>query len=243
MQHAHDGRNGVGPATSRRFLATLGITTLLLTARAILFDLDGVLVDSAECIATIWREWAARHGLDGEEVVRVAQGRRSLETIRIVAPEMDPEPEVAWLAERETRDTHGVYEVPGARQLVAALPDGAWAVVTSGLRAVAELRLRHTGLPIPRVFITAEMIARSKPDPEGYDTAAARLGVASGDCIVIEDSPSGVEAGLAAGMRVIAVASTQPAEALTTATVVVPTLASLRVSARDGVLTIEANGG
>ena len=117
----------------------------------------------------------------------------------------------------------GVYQVEGAREILESLPPNRWAVVTSGVRAVAEFRIRLTRLPMPAVMVCAEEISRGKPDPEGYLTAAARLGVAPADCIVIEDAPAGIESAHNAGMRAIAVASTYPAERLREAEAIVST--------------------
>jgi sugar-phosphatase len=203
-----------------------------LSCAALLFDLDGVLVDSAEVVERTWRRWAARHGLDPAEVVHVAHGRRTIETVRLLAPHLAADDEVAALAASESTETDGVYEVPGARELLASLPADRWAIVTSGIRPVAELRIRHTGLPTPRVLVTADQVRHGKPHPEGYLTAAERLGVDPARCVVVEDTPPGIEAAHAGGMRVIAVASTYPAEALARADVVVPALGSLRVDAQ-----------
>ena len=203
---------------------------------AILFDLDGVLVDSTACIVRMWRKWAERHGLDPERVLEVGHGRRTIETVRLVAPHLVVADEVAGLEGVESHTTEGIYEVPGARELLERLPDDAWGIVTSGIRSVATLRIRHTGLPMPRVLVCADEIARGKPDPEGYLTAAARLGRAPADCVVIEDTPAGLEAARAAGMRSIGIAGTYPASALT-ADLVVPSLAALPAELLDAVIS------
>jgi sugar-phosphatase len=194
---------------------------------AILFDLDGVLVDSRECVERTWRKWAARHGLDPERVIAVAHGRRTMETIPLVAPHLVVADEVAALEGAESHTTEGVYEVPGARELLERLPAGAWAIVTSGVRSVATLRIRHTRLPMPRVLVCADEIARGKPDPEGYLTAAERLGKTPEECVVVEDAPAGLEAARAAGMPSIGIAGTYPAAAPAIADLVVPSLAAL----------------
>ncbi len=211
----------------------------LFSCRALLLDLDGVLVDSTEVIRRNWTRWAVRHALDAELVVRTAQGRRTLETVRLVAPHLDPETELAALAGDEASETAGVREVPGARELVASLPPGSWAVVTSALRSAAELRLRYVGLPIPQVLVAADEISAGKPDPEGYLAAADRLGVPPGACVVVEDAPAGVEAARAGGMRVIAVATSHAAPELTAADVVASSLAAVRVRVRAAALEVE----
>jgi len=197
--------------------------------RAILFDLDGVLVDSAECVERTWRNWANNHRLNPDQVIAFAHGRRTIETVRLVAPGLNAEAEVAELEAGEAMKTDGIYEIESARDLIERLPAGRWAVVTSGIRAVAEFRLRFTGLPVPSVMICADEIVRGKPDPEGYLVAAGRLNEAPADCIVIEDAPLGIAAARAAGMPVIAIASTYPREQLTGADAVVERLSDLNV--------------
>ena len=156
------------------------MATTTLRCRAVLFDLDGVLVDSTECVERTWREWATRHDLDPERVISLAHGRRAIETVRLVAPELSADAELTALANSEATTSEGVYEIAGARELLARLPAGSWAIVTSGIRAVAEFRLRYTGLPVPPVMVCADEITRGKPDPEGYLLAAARLGRSTG---------------------------------------------------------------
>jgi sugar-phosphatase len=197
--------------------------------KAILFDLDGVLVNSAELVERTWRVWAARHQLDFEKVIAVAHGRRTIETVRILTPHLVVEDEVAALESNEAVTSEGIYEIPGARDLLELLPPERWAVVTSGIRAIAEFRIRHTGLPMPSVMICAEDISHGKPDPEGYLTAALRLGRGSKDCIVIEDAPAGIEAAHNAGMRVVAIAATYPADQLSAADLVVERLTDLSI--------------
>ena len=169
------------------------------SCRAILFDLDGVLVDSAECVERTWRKWATDHRVDPERVIAVAHGRRTIETVRMVAPQLSAEAELATLAASESTTSEGIYEIDGARELLEQLPAAKWAVVTSGIRAVAEFRLRYARLPVPGVMICADEITRGKPDPEGYLTAASRLGYSSVDCLVIEDAPAGIESARGAG--------------------------------------------
>ena len=196
--------------------------------RAILFDLDGVLVDSAECVEKTWREWARRHHLDPDRVIALAHGRRAIETVRLNAPELSADAELAELAASEETTAEGVYEITGARELLERLPAGRWGVVTSGIRSVAEFRLRYTRLPLPTVMICADEITRGKPDHEGYLTAAERLGRSHGDCIVVEDTPAGIDSAQAAGMRVVAIATTYPLERLTGADAVVERLTDLK---------------
>jgi sugar-phosphatase len=195
---------------------------------AVLFDLDGVLADSTEVVDTVWRAWARERGLDGDVIMRVAHGRPAKEVIARFAPELAVDEEVALLEEREAADTSGLVAIAGAEPLLQSLPPGAWAVVTSGTHALATSRLRALGLPLPEVLVTADQVTRGKPDPEAYLTAARRLGAATGDCVVIEDAPPGIEAGRAAGMPVIGVTTTYDAPSLSGAEVIVDTLEQIQ---------------
>jgi sugar-phosphatase len=149
---------------------------------AILFDLDGVLIDSLACIERHWQQWATRHGLDMAEVMRVAHGRKTDETIRLVAPQLDAAEEARQLEASEANDTRGVLRVEGALTLLNSLPADSWAIATSGTRPVALTRLKHSGLPLPRVLVTADDVVRGKPDPEPYLMAARRLGIPPERC-------------------------------------------------------------
>ena len=174
----------------------------------ILFDLDGVLIDSTSCIVRHWQDWADRHGLDIDEIMQIAYGIRTVETIRLAAPHLDAAKEAEQFTTREVGDTAGVVAIEGADQILAALPEGTWAIVTSGSLALATARLRAAELPIPKVFVTADDVQQGKPDPEPYLVGAKRLGVAVERCVVIEDAPAGIVAGKRAGMQVIGIAST-----------------------------------
>lgn len=177
---------------------------------AFLFDLDGVLVDSRAVVERVCRLWAARLGIDSDALLRVAHGRRTRDTVRIVAPHVDPEQEAAWIDHAELLDTEGLVELPGAHQFVARLPAHAWAVVTSCGPDLARLRLSSVGLPVPDVLVTSDDVSNGKPAPDGYRLGAQRLGVEPASCVVFEDAPPGIAAGLAAGARVIALRTTHP---------------------------------
>ena len=205
---------------------------------AVLFDLDGVLVNSTECVERHWRRWAVEHLLDLDEIMRVAHGRPTVETIRLVAPHVPAEEEAARLNAAEAFDTDGVAAVEGAAQLVQVLPEDAWAIVTSGTRDTARTRLRHTGMPMPSVLITADDVKRGKPNPEAYLLAAARLDVGPETCVVIEDAPAGIRAARAAGMRVIAVATTHSQAELGEADVRAKRLTDIHCDVRRGRLAL-----
>jgi mannitol-1-/sugar-/sorbitol-6-phosphatase len=181
--------------------------------RAILFDLDGVLVDSTRYIEEQWRGWALSKGLSPEPFLKVCHGRRAVETIRLAAPHLDAEAEVAAFVPAVSDNTP-LIPIEGAAELLKSLPADSWAVATSGPRAGAIDRLRRASLPIPRVLIGAEDVLEGKPSPDVYLKAAESLGVAAADCIVVEDAPAGIESARAAGMRVIALTTTHPIEQL-----------------------------
>jgi mannitol-1-/sugar-/sorbitol-6-phosphatase len=181
---------------------------------AVLFDLDGVLVDSAAYVEQQWRRWASARGLRPEPFLRVCHGRRALETIRIAAPHLDAEAEVRAFQPVEEAGAEAIGPLSGSARLLATLPPGSWAVVTSGVRPVATSRLRRAGLPVPPVLICAEDVARGKPSPDAYLLAAQGLGAPPADCLVIEDAPAGIQAAHAAGMQVLGLTTTHSADQL-----------------------------
>jgi mannitol-1-/sugar-/sorbitol-6-phosphatase len=194
---------------------------------AVLFDLDGVLVDSTALVEQQWRRWALGRGLEPEPFLRVCHGRRAVETIRLAAPELDAEAEVRAFVPSD-EDTEPIRLLDGAFRLLGALPDGAWAVATSGPRVVAADRLRQVGLPTPAVLVCAEDVTYGKPSPEAYALAASRLGVPAAECLVFEDAPAGIDAARAAGMTVVGLTTTHPAHQLP-ADARVPTLAAVHL--------------
>ncbi len=175
---------------------------------ALLFDMDGVLIDSTPAVARVWHKWAIEHGFNPEEVVSRAHGRPSLTTVREYLPNADHEAENREVERREIEDLEGVVPLPGAVDLLASLPEGRWTIVTSCTRRLAEVRLRAAGLPIPQSMITSNDVTNGKPHPEPYSKAATLLGFSPNDCIVIEDAPAGVRAGKSAGAKVIAFTTT-----------------------------------
>jgi sugar-phosphatase len=207
-------------------------------ARAILFDLDGVLVDSRRSIERVWQVWAAGRGIDPARFIAHAPGRRTSETLRLLAPDLDVMAETAALDAMEETEFEGLIATRGADVLLSSLPAGRWAIVTSGSRPVAVGRLRCAGLPIPRTFITGEEVRQGKPHPEPYLLGAERLGLAPADCVVVEDSPAGVDSAVAAGMTVIAVATTHALGDLGAAQVRVSGLDRLTVSVSDRELLV-----
>jgi sugar-phosphatase len=176
--------------------------------RGVLFDLDGVLVDSTPAVARVWAGWAHEHGLDPGEVVKKAHGRPSVATIRELLPNADHAAENREVERREIADIEGVVPLPGAMELLQALPLDRWAIVTSCTRALAAVRISAAGLPKPKYLVTSTDVQQGKPDPEPYLKGAQILGVPAADCLVIEDAPAGIRAGKAAGARVLALRTT-----------------------------------
>ena len=175
---------------------------------AVLFDLDGVLIDSTSCVERHWHAWAAKHGLDGDSILKIAHGVRNVETMHLVAPHLDVEQEAADFAVNEVADTRGVTAVEGARDLLAGLDGARWAVVTSCGASLAHERIQAAQLPTPAALITGSDVRHGKPDPEPYLLAAEVLAVPPASCVVIEDAPAGIRSGKSAGMRVIGIAFT-----------------------------------
>jgi mannitol-1-/sugar-/sorbitol-6-phosphatase len=211
-----------------------GVDMRIFECEGVLFDLDGVLVDSARVVVRTWHTWARTKGLDAERFIEIAHGRRPAETLRIIAPDLDAESEAAELERIEVDDADGILEVEGALELLATLPEGSWTVVTSGSRALASGRMRHVGLPLPERFVTADDVENGKPHPEAYLKGAEILGASPETCVVIEDAPAGLQSAKAAGMRVVAVATTHREEDLHEADVVVGALSDIRVLAQAG---------
>lgn len=197
--------------------------------RAILFDMDGTLIDTKGPVERAWRAWAAHHGIDPDAILAVAHGRRTIETVRRFAPAgLDIEEQVRMVEDRYINDADGVVAVPGARDLLAALPRNRWAVVTSAPHGMAETRIRQAGLPLPDLLIGADDVSHGKPDPEGYRSAAVKLGFDPGETLVFEDAPPGLEAGHAAGAWVIALTTTLRPDELA-GNLCLPDLAAVRV--------------
>lgn len=162
----------------------------LIRCAAVLFDMDGVLVDSTPAVERVWTIWARAHGLNPAEVVRQAHGRPSLATIIELLPDGDHNAENREVERREIEDISDVVALPGALQLLMSIPQSRWAVVTSATRRLAEVRLRAAGLPAPEHLVTATDLQRGKPFPDPYLKGAEILGVSPANCIVVEDAPS-----------------------------------------------------
>jgi mannitol-1-/sugar-/sorbitol-6-phosphatase len=208
---------------------------------ALLFDLDGVLIDSTPAVARVWGRWAVAHGFNPEEVVANAHGRPSIETIRDYLPHSDYEAENRIVESGELADLDGVVPLPGAVKLLASLPENRWTIVTSCTRALAEVRIHAAGLPLPATMVTSTDIAHGKPDPEPYLKGAAKLGFSAADCIVLEDAPAGIRSGKAAGAKVIALQTTaaEPLLRAAGADWIVPHCSHVQLASSKGNLSLD----
>lgn len=202
---------------------------LTFSCSAILFDLDGVLCDSTSAVDREWREWARRKGVDGDAVMAIAHGVRTVEVIRRVAAHLDAEAEASAIEDHEAGDQRGVTVMAGAADLLGSIPEGQWGVVTSGSRLLATNRLRNCGLPVPEVLVTSDDVTHGKPHPEPYLKGARRLRFSPADCLVIEDAPAGIQSARAGGMKVVGITSTYAAEILNHADAVIGTLGQIQV--------------
>ena len=183
-------------------------------ACAIVFDLDGVLVDSTQVVERAWRRWAEEQGVSGDDVLAVAHGRPAREVVRLFAPHLNGERQAALLDDWEMRDPEGVAPIAGAHECVAVAGRRRWAIVTSGGWELATDRLRAVGLAVPEILITADDVTLGKPHPEPYERACRDLGVCPADAIAVEDAPAGITAARRAGMTVLAVTTSHAAESL-----------------------------
>jgi len=218
----------VSRSVALRYLMQL-LTGTTFDVDAVLLDMDGTLVDSTAVVVRLWRTWAARHGVDPEAILAVSHGRRGDDVLAEFAPAgVDQEAELKWLAARALVERDGIVAFPGAAALLAALPADRIAVVTSADRELTAARMQAAALSVPRILVGADDVARGKPDPEGYQRAASLLGVDPARCLVVEDASAGLEAGRAAGARVIAVATTLSRDVLEVWDWI-PDLAALRI--------------
>lgn len=187
---------------------------MILTCRALLFDMDGTLVDSTRIVVRAWKRWAERHGIPLEALLEFSHGRPAVATMEHFLPGRDHTAALGEMARYEETEFSGIVAVPGAAQVVAAIRTHPWAIVTSAWRTLAEARVQAAGLPLPPVIVPVDEIREGKPNPQGFLRAAERLGVPAPECLVFEDTRPGIEAGLAAGMQVVGLLTTVPAAQL-----------------------------
>jgi sugar-phosphatase len=196
----------------------------------ILFDMDGVLMSSLGSVERSWRTYAEARGLDPEQAIRLAHGRRALETVSQLMPHADPQVELLAIEDLEVADNEGIAVLPGVRKLLQSLPHDRWAIVTSATGRLARSRLAYAGLSVPDRFVSSEMVTNGKPHPEPYQRGAALLGCDPASCLVVEDAPAGVAAGKAAACKVLGVLTTHSAASLQAADWRIPTLESVQVT-------------
>ena len=203
---------------------------IVLKCQAVIFDLDGTLIDSVEAIKRIWQDWANRRNIVDPNLLDVATSMRTIEAVRLLAPHLDIEQETETLENAEATELDGVNCVEGAREILLTLPRQSWGIVTSITRRTALAKLSHVVLPVPQVLVTSDDVQRGKPAPDGYLAAAERLGVAGDQCVAIEDTPPGIQAARAAGMAVIALATTHSARQIEQANLIVASLKDIKSS-------------
>ncbi|MDE3105175.1 MAG: HAD-IA family hydrolase [Acidobacteriota bacterium] len=192
--------------------------------------MDGVLISSIGSVVRCWRRWAHIYGVPDAENYNVPHGKRAIDIVKMLRPDIDPNEGLKVIEDMEIEDTADLTVLPGVPDLLAALPPDRWAIVTSATHRLLLGRLAAAGLPVPQRIISADMVERGKPDPEPYRRGAELLGFAPGQCLVVEDAPSGVGAGLAAGAPVLGVLGTHTAAELAHATWITPSLAEVRVT-------------
>lgn len=216
---------------------------ITLQVRGALFDMDGVLVNSTASDERCWLRWAQHHGMEGTFSLHATHGRRAVDTIRALRPDLDPYAELRRLEDIDAEDPTGSSALPGAAALLAALPAHSWAIVTSAPSRLAKIRLQCAGIALPHHLVTADDVSRGKPDPEPYALGAGKLALHPSQCLVIEDSPAGIQAGKTAGCKTLAVLSSHPIDALLEADWIVPSLDHVSaIPAPDGTIAIHCHG-
>ena len=211
--------------------------------RGLLFDMDGVLVSSIGSVTRSWRKWARIYGLPDPDNFQIPHGCRAIDIVRTVRPEIDPYEGLRVIEDIELADTADLQVLPGVRDLLRSLPAERWSIVTSATRHLMLGRLEVAGLPIPGNIVAADDVVHGKPDPEPYRRGAELLGLAPADCVVVEDAPSGIGAGRAAGCRVLAVLGTHVASELAHATWIAPSLVALTVTTEPESLVLHLPPG
>jgi sugar-phosphatase len=201
--------------------------------------MDGILISSIGSVERSWTKWALLRGVDPALARETAHGRRAVETIAKLRPDLDSEAELTVIEDLEVADNEGLTILPGVLDFLAALPADRWTVVTSATERLARVRLAVAGIPVPEKLVTADKVTRGKPDPEPFLAGAALLGVAPAECVVFEDSPSGVSAGRAAGCTVVATTFSHSAESLEAANYLVRDLTEIRIESASDEIVIQ----
>ena len=212
--------------------------SIAVKTKGILFDMDGVLISSIGSVDRCWKRWAKMYGIPDAENYQVPHGVRAIDIVKSLRPDIDPQEGLRVIEDMEIEDTADLKVLPGAKVLLAGLPPERWAIVTSATKRLTVARLKVAGLPVPERLISADMVERGKPDPEPYRRGAELLGLRPEDCVVVEDAPSGVGAGKAAGSRVLGVLGTHTCEELREADWIVDSLERVVVRIDDGGLEL-----
>ena len=223
------GANVTSQVISRRAACNNLRVTTSLQVNAILFDMDGVLISSTGADERSWQRWASLRSMEDSFSIQATHGRRTIDTVRALRPDLDPLEELRILEEYDAEDRNGLLVLPGVHKLLAAMPAGRWAVVTSASERLMLSRLSFARVTIPPIYVAAEHVTRGKPNPEPYMLGAKLLGFATNQCLVIEDAPAGIAAGKSAGCRVLAVASSHQEDELSDADWIIPSLESVAV--------------
>ncbi len=205
-----------------------------LRCKGILFDMDGILISSLGSVERSWTKYAKLRQVDPGLAISHAHGRRAVETIAALRPDLDPQAELKVIEDIELADGEGITVLPGVLKLIHKLPIDRWTVVTSATDRLARMRLATAGIPVPERLVTAEHVLQGKPDPAPFLAGATLLGFAPGNCVVFEDSSSGVVSGRAAGCTVIGTTFSHPVESLAAAHYLIPDLTAVDVSVVDG---------
>ncbi len=223
------------PARYNRDMASsVAPTPVQIRCQGVLFDMDGILISSLESVERAWRRWAILRGVDPDDACQAAHGCRAFDTFARLRPDLDPREEIEILEASELTDHADVHALPGAIELLGSLPIHRWAVVTSASERVARVRLAAGRIPAPSHMVVAEMVAQGKPHPDPYLAGAALLGFPPQECVVFEDSASGVRAGRAAGCTVVATTFSHPIDSLGPAHYLVTDLTGVAVSPLPG---------
>jgi sugar-phosphatase len=204
-------------------------STIFIPCKGVLFDNDGILISSIDAAERSWSKWAQMRGVDIQAMLKVMHGCRTIDTLTKLRPDLDLESEVQLVEDLQCEDNEGLKVLPGVLDLLRALPRDRWTVVTSATERLARIRLAAGGIPIPDRLVTAELVTRGKPDPEPFLAGAALLGFKPGECVVFEDSASGVRAGRAAGCTVVATTFSHSPDSLGDAHYVIEDLTGVTV--------------
>jgi sugar-phosphatase len=219
--------------------SSIASSPILIHCQGVLFDMDGILISSLGSVERSWTKWARTRGIDPVYAISIAHGRRAIETVAQLRPDLDSAAELKIIEDLEVEDNDGLTVLPGVHNLLAALPKDAWTVVTSATERLARVRLAAAGILVPDRIITADQVKLGKPNPEPFLAGAALLGIPPAQCVVFEDSASGAKAGRAAGCTVIATIFSHSVESLAAAHYLVPDLRHVQVERDADGLAVE----